>query len=64
MTIDLQTIIHSVIARAPQWVRQDLLAKEAGVRERAEEALAAMIASAIAKAQSPSAAPGEGTSNG
>ncbi|HUD91792.1 DUF6771 family protein [Sphingobium sp.] len=40
--------ILRVIERAPQWLRHDLEAKEAGVRARAEETLAAMIADALA----------------
>jgi hypothetical protein len=40
--------ILRVIQRAPQWLRHDLEAKEAGVRARAEETLAAMITDALA----------------
>jgi hypothetical protein len=50
METELNAIINGVITRAPQWIRQDLLARDANVRERAEEALSAMIASAIAEA--------------
>ena len=39
--------ILRVIERAPQWVRHDLESKDAGVRSRAEETLAAMIADAL-----------------
>lgn len=45
----LQATINDVIARAPEWVRQELLSKEAAIRNRAEETLAAMIANALAK---------------
>ena len=40
-------LITSVMRRAPEWVRQDLLAKDTAGRQRAEEALAAMIAAAL-----------------
>ncbi|MBG6120179.1 hypothetical protein IWY39_004044 [Sphingobium sp. JAI105] len=40
--------ILRVIERAPQWLRHDLEAKEAVVRARAEETLAAMIVDALA----------------
>lgn len=40
-----------MLRQAPQWIRTDLLSRDAAMRERAEEALAAMVASAIAKAQ-------------
>ncbi|PJI88466.1 hypothetical protein [Sphingomonas koreensis] len=56
MSTELLDIVHAVVAKAPQWIRQDLLSKEALVRERAEEALAAMIASAIEEAQPHKAA--------
>ncbi|NMN07597.1 MULTISPECIES: DUF6771 family protein [unclassified Novosphingobium] len=39
--------ILGVIERAPQWLRNDLAAKDASARARAEEALAAMLADAI-----------------
>lgn len=47
MDEQMQAIILGVVERAPQWVRHDLEAKDAGVRTRAEETLAAMIASAL-----------------
>jgi hypothetical protein len=43
----LQATITSVIARAPDWMRQDLVSKDAIVRQRAEETLGAMIANAM-----------------
>jgi len=54
MTMDDLTtqLILRVLERAPQWVRTDLIAKDAGVRRRAEETLAAMIASALAEGKS------------
>lgn len=43
----IEEITLRVLKRAPQWVRHDLEAKDAAIRERAEETLAAMIASAL-----------------
>lgn len=43
----IEEITLGVLKRAPQWVRHDLEAKDAAIRERAEETLAAMIASAL-----------------
>ena len=47
MSEHMQAAILAVIERAPQWIRQDLTAKDAAARIRAEETLAAMIADAI-----------------
>ena len=47
MQDDLQAAITTIIARTPEWVRQELLSKEQETRARAEEALAAMIAGAL-----------------
>lgn len=47
MNNDLQATINITIARAPEWIRQELLSKEKATRARAEEALAAMIAGAL-----------------
>jgi hypothetical protein len=47
MNNDLQATITATIARAPEWIRQELLWKEKATRARAEEALAAMIADAL-----------------
>ncbi|MEI9852025.1 MAG: hypothetical protein WDN24_15590 [Sphingomonas sp.] len=52
MQDDLQATITAIIALAPEWVRQELLSKEKATRARAEEALAAMIASALKEAKS------------
>jgi len=41
--------VQRVLERAPQWVRHDMAVKDASVRQRAEETLAAMIASALAE---------------
>jgi hypothetical protein len=53
MDSPLTTIILQVIERAPQWVRHDLDAKDAVIRTRAEETLAAMISAALQDIQSP-----------
>jgi hypothetical protein len=47
MTTEQLTLITDVVRRAPEWVRHDLLAKDPAGRQRAEEALAAMIAAAL-----------------
>ncbi|WP_448664572.1 hypothetical protein ACG3SL_07815 [Sphingomonas sp. CJ20] len=52
MQDDLQATIAAIIARTPEWVRQELLSKDRATRARAEEALAAMIADALKDAQS------------
>lgn len=45
-----QETIAATLARAPDWLRQGLLSKEAKARREAEESLAAMIAAALSKA--------------
>ena len=47
MSEDVHTIIDTVIARMPEWLRRDLGSKDAAARERAKEALAATIAGAL-----------------
>ena len=49
MNINLIDIIQAVVARAPAWLRHDLAAADPSVRARAEDAMAAMIAEAIAR---------------
>nr|WP_176392367.1 DUF6771 family protein [Sphingomonas sp. CDS-1] len=49
MNEDLSRIILAVLERAPEWIRHDLAAKDAAIRARAEETLAAMIANALAQ---------------
>lgn len=49
MTLELTETILRVVERAPEWMRRDLDSKDAVVRIRAEEALAAMIADALNK---------------
>ena len=40
-------IVRRVIAKAPQWLRQDLVSADPAILARSEEALAAMIAAAL-----------------
>ena len=47
MDEETNTTILRVLERAPQWIRHDLESKDTGVRTRAEETLAAMIANAL-----------------
>jgi hypothetical protein len=49
MPDQIQTITETV-ARTPEWLRRDLLSDDRAARSAAEEALAAMIANALAKA--------------
>jgi len=51
---DIQSIILAAVARAPQWARQDLTSGDAMIRERAEDALAAIIVQALREAEPPS----------
>lgn len=44
---DVHPIILAAVARAPQWVRHDLASPDAAIRERAEDAMAAIIAQAL-----------------
>jgi hypothetical protein len=45
----LDQIVHDAVARAPQWVRQDML-KEGAERVRAQDALSAIIVGALREA--------------
>ena len=45
---DISARIAQVVKGAPEWVRSDLASHDASSRERAEETIAAMIASALA----------------
>ncbi len=47
---NLTRVVNDVLRNAPQWVRIDLASKDAQVRGRAEEVLAAMIGAVLAKA--------------
>jgi len=55
MSGGINELVLRVLARAPQWVRQDLLTSDPVVRARAEETLAAMISSALASAEASDA---------
>lgn len=50
MNEDSAATIAAIIARAPEWIRRDLLSREESARTRAEEALAAMIANGLGDA--------------
>ncbi len=43
----LVDLVQKVLARAPEWLRTDLAARDPLARERAEETLAAMISAAF-----------------
>lgn len=47
MSDELQGAITAIVARAPEWIRQELLSKEKTTRARAEEALGAMVAAGL-----------------
>ncbi len=47
MSDDLSQRILAALVRAPDWLRRDLSSKDDANRQRAEEALSAMIASAL-----------------
>jgi len=47
MDNDTLAIIARAVERAPQWLRNDLASKDAGVRRTAEETIASMIANAL-----------------
>lgn len=51
MNTNLTSTILAAIERAPQWVRHELESKDPPIRCRAEETLAAMIASALATSE-------------
>lgn len=53
MSQDIVHVVEQLLARAPQWIRQDLLSNDPLARRRAEETLAAMIAAALASDQEP-----------
>ena len=47
VTDKINTAILAVLQRAPEWVRRDLDSKDPNTRARAEDTLAAQIASAL-----------------
>lgn len=44
---DITTLVSEILGRAPEWIRKDLAARDALLRTRAEEALAALIGAAL-----------------
>ena len=55
----LTALISRVVAGAPEWIRRDLSSKEQAIRTRAEDAIAAMIAAAIAEEAGGTAGQGD-----
>ena len=51
MTSDIAAKITKVVVGAPEWLRQDLVSKDAMLRTRAEETFSAMIAAALSRAK-------------
>lgn len=49
MSAERIAVVTSVLARAPEWIRADLGAKDPLRRQRAEEAIAVLIDQALAK---------------
>jgi len=47
MNDDLRAVVTEIIAKAPEWIRADLVSKDPATRQRAEEALAAKIIDAL-----------------
>ncbi|WP_454884382.1 DUF6771 family protein [Sphingomonas oryzagri] len=45
----ITSLVTEILARAPDWIRKDLAAKDPLSRTRAEEALAALIGAALSK---------------
>lgn len=50
---NINATIMRVLSQAPQWIRADLASKDAMLRTRAGEALAAMIEAALAELGDP-----------
>jgi len=46
--MNIAAVVTKVLSRAPDWIRKNLAAKDVSTRERAEEALAALIGAALA----------------
>lgn len=45
----ITALVTEILTRAPDWIRKDLASKDPLSRTRAEEALAALIGSALSK---------------
>ncbi len=50
MDQETKAIISSTVARMPEWIRHELIAKDVALRTRAEEALAMIIIGALESA--------------
>ncbi len=48
--LDILALVTTVLTKAPEWIRKDLATKDAAIRTRAEEALAALITAELTKA--------------
>ena len=46
-------LLLKTVARMPEWIRQDLTAKDSIVRVRAEESLAVMLIAALENSAAP-----------
>jgi hypothetical protein len=44
---DIVAVVTALLARAPEWIRQDLSSKDGTLRSRAEETLALLIGTAL-----------------
>lgn len=53
---DLLAVTQKILARLPDWLRNDLLSKDPKVRSGAEETMGKIITSAIMDAEFPAAA--------
>lgn len=53
---DLLSVTQRTVARMPDWLRNDLISKDAKVRAGAEETLAKIIGAAILDANEPAPA--------
>ena len=60
MSQHLVLLVERLLAKAPQWLRQDLLFNDPSTRQRAEETLAAMIAAALSESVPPDVESGTG----
>ena len=47
MTEEQLAVVAADVSRAPDWIRRDLSSTDPALRQRAEDALAAMLAAAI-----------------
>ena len=47
MAEDLSARVHNALTRLPDWLRRDLSNKDEAIRQRAEDALAAIMVNAL-----------------